>query len=893
MDKNKWIFEKVDQDDLDFNWILKIWVRNIETNDVKYCTWAWIKIDKKSFLIDDKTKFDNINWKEEINQLLPDWDWKDLSASLNQLLSNKYWIWKLANDLNWLQTENLFAEKQSMINISNEISSDNDSSFNFYVWSTEYVNSITYSNNYFLTITVNKNQSYFWTELDSMKFTSKTLLEEFIINFYKKKWINFLTRTEEKQSNYESYETKKQNSFISFLDNTMIELEYQQILLSLNNIKIIPESSFKPLNELNIENLNFANEALNYIGANKKKNIEIITFEAEMNENKLIYIADTDRDLKSIKTKFQFIRVISNIELVNASNSRWWTRFKLTLDNWKVIEKIKWDDLSFFLNLWLFIYSNKLNVPSFIKSLENLTFDIYKSNDKDIKDTLFKALLGRYQNISKEDIDSFWKYISGNISSLNILKLFPIEKIDSILRNDYYSIKFSKEEFIFFFEKELIRTYIGRINENLYNSNSWKELIKILVDSGIDYHDSFKRDNIFKLEYLLEKNDIKNLQIFNFSNLEKEKISTETLKKLTEKYIYISINCEYLNSLESLIENQNSYTYSQELLEFLLESPVINISNYLKNIIWNIKINNPSTFLDALSKSPLQFIALSDLLDLMQPLELKDSFLIKKLINLKIDSFVIRKILNKWNVSLENISTLNLEEISFLLDNNLIKNDDNVFSFIKKIKNLTELESKDTILLFSKIFKNQFPEGSLKKIEELNSNMKTSLESSNFLLKNWINVLEDYRDKLSSITDKSFFSIIKKQFKTINLEELNKKKEEVFNQLQNLKKSEELIIQDLNENLKIIEKEINKILNLRKEIANYSTINIWILEENLNSLNWQFILVKQNIISNIQSHSILLNSVKSFDSKENTLNEISLLSEINSIISTFTDIIKK
>ena len=104
----EWIFEKINEKDFYEKHILKIWVKNVTTNKSKYCTGSWINLDKKIKWLNLET-MNQIDWKKEINILLIDWwDWKDMSDSITKQIFKKYWLWKVANDLDSTKTHELF-----------------------------------------------------------------------------------------------------------------------------------------------------------------------------------------------------------------------------------------------------------------------------------------------------------------------------------------------------------------------------------------------------------------------------------------------------------------------------------------------------------------------------------------------------------------------------------------------------------------------------------------------------------------------------------------------------------------------------------------------------------------------------------------------------------------
>lgn len=110
---SKWVFEKLDSEELNKE-KLKIWLKNLKTNDLKYCTWPWIDIKtlSKETSLSIKT-INSLNWEKEINELLnqnKNWDWSDMSQSIKSFISNKYWIWKKAIELNETSWTDLFID---------------------------------------------------------------------------------------------------------------------------------------------------------------------------------------------------------------------------------------------------------------------------------------------------------------------------------------------------------------------------------------------------------------------------------------------------------------------------------------------------------------------------------------------------------------------------------------------------------------------------------------------------------------------------------------------------------------------------------------------------------------------------------------------------------------
>lgn len=101
MKKKLWIFDTLDSDSL-LKGKLKIWIKNIETNERKYCTWPWINMSNLMLdsWIDWKTA-SSLNWEKEMNSLLKNWwDWKDLTSEIIEHLSSKYWLSKTLDNMN-------------------------------------------------------------------------------------------------------------------------------------------------------------------------------------------------------------------------------------------------------------------------------------------------------------------------------------------------------------------------------------------------------------------------------------------------------------------------------------------------------------------------------------------------------------------------------------------------------------------------------------------------------------------------------------------------------------------------------------------------------------------------------------------------------------------------
>ena len=101
-----WIYDRKEID-----WSkLKVWAKNTQTNESKYCTWPWIDLANQ---INDVLANDNINWRDEINDLLSSWDGdSSLADKLKQQLSEKFWIWKLDSEISAVNPNDLFFEQQ-------------------------------------------------------------------------------------------------------------------------------------------------------------------------------------------------------------------------------------------------------------------------------------------------------------------------------------------------------------------------------------------------------------------------------------------------------------------------------------------------------------------------------------------------------------------------------------------------------------------------------------------------------------------------------------------------------------------------------------------------------------------------------------------------------------
>ena len=110
----EWTFENIDQEALTTRNKLKIWVKNNKTGDTKYCTWSGILLDKKVQGLSFES-INSINWKNEIDTLLLNWDGTDLSKKLTDQLSNKYWIWKLSNEISSMDSDNIFSTNNNII----------------------------------------------------------------------------------------------------------------------------------------------------------------------------------------------------------------------------------------------------------------------------------------------------------------------------------------------------------------------------------------------------------------------------------------------------------------------------------------------------------------------------------------------------------------------------------------------------------------------------------------------------------------------------------------------------------------------------------------------------------------------------------------------------------
>ena len=125
--KNKdWIFHKVDQNAFLSENKLKIWVKNVKTDVIKYCTGPWIDMSK---IILSWT----INWAEELNSILLYWDWEtSLANEIEKYMSDKYGVWKQAKDLNNINPSDLFETNDILTNESKEY--DSNSFFSHKCW---------------------------------------------------------------------------------------------------------------------------------------------------------------------------------------------------------------------------------------------------------------------------------------------------------------------------------------------------------------------------------------------------------------------------------------------------------------------------------------------------------------------------------------------------------------------------------------------------------------------------------------------------------------------------------------------------------------------------------------------------------------------------------------
>lgn len=106
MNLQKWLFEKLDTDSMMKEKLLKVWAKNTQTGEVKYCTGSWISLLSQ----EKKFQWTEINWASEINSLLKDWDGeKSLAKDLKKQLEQKYWIVsKYRTELNDVDSDDLF-----------------------------------------------------------------------------------------------------------------------------------------------------------------------------------------------------------------------------------------------------------------------------------------------------------------------------------------------------------------------------------------------------------------------------------------------------------------------------------------------------------------------------------------------------------------------------------------------------------------------------------------------------------------------------------------------------------------------------------------------------------------------------------------------------------------
>ena len=114
MSKNnqQWIFEKKRIE----NGVLKVWAKNTKTWELKYCTGSGIDLQNQVNTVLSK----DIDWKSEIDNLLQSWNGNSsLADSLKQQLSEKYWIWKIATELDSVNSDSLFSKSQEQNPSSN------------------------------------------------------------------------------------------------------------------------------------------------------------------------------------------------------------------------------------------------------------------------------------------------------------------------------------------------------------------------------------------------------------------------------------------------------------------------------------------------------------------------------------------------------------------------------------------------------------------------------------------------------------------------------------------------------------------------------------------------------------------------------------------------------
>lgn len=97
--KQEWIYSNIE---ITSNSKLKVWAFNINTRERKYCTGSGISL--RDFVFKE-----NIDFKKEVDELLISWNWIDsLADKLKNQLSNKYWVWKSANELSNINSSELF-----------------------------------------------------------------------------------------------------------------------------------------------------------------------------------------------------------------------------------------------------------------------------------------------------------------------------------------------------------------------------------------------------------------------------------------------------------------------------------------------------------------------------------------------------------------------------------------------------------------------------------------------------------------------------------------------------------------------------------------------------------------------------------------------------------------
>ena len=358
-----------------------------------------------------------------------------------------------------------------------------------------------------------------------------------------------------------------------------------------------------------------------------------------------------------------------------------------------------------------------------------------KENKKDLMRYLPMKKLLQIFKYSKENL-SLLKLNLKSVKYYNIIKLMYKNNVKNLYDDNYIKYCVCQE-----FSKENIEC-IFKIRNLLARELKYKKVILDLKNDTIDENGDEILMNFSEYNYIINKNFY--LTIYSDLKLSKEaeQFFYETIKK-EETYLYIQINNKN-DFIDKLIDNWKGYIYSITFLENIDKDIFI---KYLKNDSINLiseliiknNLEKENECKDLLFKYFLpKCINLKNLTINFLPKKSENygNFLVNSIQLEKltiISEYNTVDTLNDIILDNNNIIKLNIEFELNAKDNNELKEFIIDFSFVKKLKNLKEIELKfyhSKKIIPKELFNSL---NNLTKLEyiKIESNINTSIEEIN------------------------------------------------------------------------------------------------------------------------------------------------------------------